>query len=212
MGSTAISAQGTLVQVSSGSGGAKTVSGLALGNPTIVTATAHGFNNGDVVTFASLGGNTTLNGKTLVVKNKTTNTFAVDVDTTGGTAYTTGGTATPSTFTKIGNAKQFNGLDGSASEQDVSNFDSTGKEFILGLYDGGNMTVDLDIDMNDAGQQSARAACQGSLKKTVKFTFPDASTLTFDAFVKKFTITGGVDKTITGQISLRITGAYTVTP
>jgi hypothetical protein len=105
--STAILANGTLIQIATGTGGAKTVTGLALGFPTIVTSAAHGLNNGDVVTFAALAGNTTLNGLTLSIKNVTTNTFAVDVNTTGGAAWTSGGTATPVTFSTIGNAKSF---------------------------------------------------------------------------------------------------------
>jgi len=80
MASTAISAQGSTVQIASGTSGAKTITGVAVGNPTIITSTAHGLVNGDVVTFAGLTGTDAalLNGQTFVVKNKTTNTFAVD--------------------------------------------------------------------------------------------------------------------------------------
>ena len=56
MPSTAISAQGTLLSIGTGTGGAKTITGVVVGNPTLITATAHGFNNGDVVTIAALTG------------------------------------------------------------------------------------------------------------------------------------------------------------
>ena len=73
MPSTAISAQGSIVQIATGSGGAKTITGVAVGNPTILTSAAHGFSNGDVVTFAALTGADAalLNGQTLVVRDKT---------------------------------------------------------------------------------------------------------------------------------------------
>ena len=98
MTSTAISAQGSVLSIGTGSGAAKTISGISLGNPTIITATAHGFANGDVVTLAGLTGAdaAVLNGQTVSVRNVTTNTFAVYIDTTGKT-ITPAGTATSAT-------------------------------------------------------------------------------------------------------------------
>ncbi|MBK7592267.1 MAG: phage tail protein, partial [Betaproteobacteria bacterium] len=42
MASTAISAQGTIVQIATGTGGAKTITAVTVGYPAIVTSTAHG--------------------------------------------------------------------------------------------------------------------------------------------------------------------------
>lgn len=77
----------------------KTISGATKANPVVITATAHGFSNGDHVIIASVGGMTELNGVTGIVANKTTNTFELtDVDgtninSTAFTTYTSGGTA-----------------------------------------------------------------------------------------------------------------------
>ena len=97
MASTAISAQGAVLSIGTGSGGAKTISGVTVGYPTLLTATAHGFNNGDVVALAALTGAdaASLNGLTVTVKYKSTNAFYVDVDTTGKTITPGSGTATP---------------------------------------------------------------------------------------------------------------------
>ncbi len=76
---------------------AYTSGGIAMkvGSIPTVTATAHGFSNGNVVYFASLGGSTELNGNGYTIANKTTDTFdLVGVDGSLVTAYTTGGTAT----------------------------------------------------------------------------------------------------------------------
>ena len=83
--STAISAQGSTLQIGTGSGGAKTITAIAVGNPTVVTATAHGFSNGDVVAVAGVTGADAalINGFSWVVKYKTANTFAVELDSTG---------------------------------------------------------------------------------------------------------------------------------
>lgn len=212
MTSTAKSAQGAILQIGTGSGGAKTITAIAIGNPTIITSTAHGFNNGDVVTFASIVGTiaAALNGLTFTVYNQTANTFAVQVNSLT-LAYTSGGTATPTTFTAIANFKGFSGFDGQASEVDVTNFASTGKEFLLGLVDGGSLKCDLDIDNGDAGQIACHAAQNSSAIKSFKLILPTGATPTysFTAFVKQFTTQGAVDAAVKGSLSLRISGGYT---
>ena len=79
----------------------KTITGATAANPVVITSTAHGLSNGDEVYIAGVGGMTQLNGRNLLVANTAANTFqltdmnGVNVDGTGYTAYTSGGTATP---------------------------------------------------------------------------------------------------------------------
>lgn len=71
-----------------------TISGATQANPCVITATAHGFSNGDIVYIASVSGMTQLNGKIYTVGGATANTFQLTgVDSTGYTAYTSGGFA-----------------------------------------------------------------------------------------------------------------------
>lgn len=76
---------------------AVTVTGLTQADPGVVTAVAHGFLDGDTVYFTDVGGMIEVNGSTYVVANKTDDTFELtdsdgnDVDTSGFTAYTSGG-------------------------------------------------------------------------------------------------------------------------
>ena len=76
-----------------------TISGATQANPVVITATAHGYSNGDEISISSVGGMTELNGKKYLVANKTTNTFEItdvdgnNIDGTGFTAYTSGGVA-----------------------------------------------------------------------------------------------------------------------
>lgn len=212
MASTAISAQGSILQVGNGTGSAKTISGVAVGFPTILTITAHGFANGDVVALAALTGADAalLNGQSVVVQNKTTNTIAVNIDTTGKTITAGSGTATPVQWTQVKNLKAFSGFDGQASELDVSNLDSAAKEFRLGLVDNGNLQIELDYDNTDAGQLVLLAAQQGSLAKQFKLTLPDTKTASFVAYTRKFPISGGVDQVLKRtSVELRISGAIT---
>lgn len=77
---------------------AKNVSAITQANPGIITATAHGFNNGDWIFGQAVGGMTEFNGLIWIVQNKTTNTFTltdlfgVQVNTNVFPPYTSGGT------------------------------------------------------------------------------------------------------------------------
>lgn len=211
MTSTAISAQGSILQIGTGAGGAKTITAIALGNPTILTAAAHGFNNGDVVALAGLTGTNAavLNGLSCVVTNKTTNTWAVQVDTTGLT-ITASGTATPNTWTAINNLKTFSGFDGQASELDRTSLTSVAKEVVLGLVDFGQFSFDVDYDYNDAGQAAVLAAQVSGALKNFKLTLPDSHVASFSAYVKKLPMAGGVDQIVKRSgANLRISGAVT---
>ena len=79
--------------------GDKTISGATQANPVVITATSHGYSNGDEISITSVAGMTELNNKRYLVANKTTNTFEItDVDGTningtGFTAYASGGVA-----------------------------------------------------------------------------------------------------------------------
>jgi len=77
----------------------KTVSAITKANPGVVTATSHGFDNGDLVFISSVVGMTEVNSKYFKVASKTTNTFELqdvdgtNVNTSGFTTYSSGGTA-----------------------------------------------------------------------------------------------------------------------
>jgi hypothetical protein len=217
MASSAISAQGAVLSIGTGSGGAKTITAVAVGFPTIFTSSAHGFSNGDNVTFSSnfAGANAAaLNGLTnLVVTNKTTNTFAIDIDTTGLTITAGTATATPTTFTTVNNVKSYTGFDGSASELDKTNLSSTAKEFALGLVDPGQFSIEVDVDMNDSGQAALRAKQQSGAISNFKLVLPGAVsnlTYTFTGYVKKFDQKGGVDQIVKASVDIRISGTVTL--
>lgn len=209
MTSTAISAQGSTLKVSSSTGSAATISGIVLGNPTIIDATAHGFSNGDVVTFAAIVGTTVLNGQTLVVKDVTPNTFAVEANTLGGTAYTSGGTATPAAWTQVNNFKTIKGFDGKTAKLDATNLSSLAKEYRAGLIDPGMFSFDVDVDVSDAGQVALQNYRANATLANFKLTLPNAHTATFTGFVESFPWDGGVDKILSATVSIIITGPVT---
>lgn len=211
MPSTAISAQNTKFEIETGSGGAKTITAIQIGNPTIITSAGHGQSSGNVVDLASITGTVSslLNGKSFVITNVTANTFAIQIDSTG-SAYTSGGTATPKAYTEIANVKSYSGFDGAASEIDVTNLRSTAKEKRLGLQDFGKFSMNINPDFDDAGQNALRTAKGAGAQKNYKVTYPNNKVASFAAFVKSTPESGGVDAVIDGSVELTITGAVTL--
>jgi Lambda phage tail tube protein, TTP len=190
MPSTAISAQGSTVSIGTTTGSALTITAVSLTNPCRVTLSAvTALNKGDVITIAGVVGTTQLNGNSFVVQYIEPTTKIVTLaglDATGYTTYTSGGTATPVQWTKISNVKSYSGFDGSASEIERTNFDSTAKEFILGLFDPGAFAIEVDQDNSDAGQLALMTALVTGVAKSFKLILPNGNTATFTAYVKKF--------------------------
>ena len=77
--------------------GDKTITGITQANPAVVTASSHGYSDGDEVLISGVVGMTEVNGKRFLVADKTTNTFelqdkdGVDINSTSFTAYSSGG-------------------------------------------------------------------------------------------------------------------------
>lgn len=208
MSNTAISTQGSYLQVATGSGSPLTISSIAEGDPTICTSAAHGLALGDVVTISGATAPTGLDA-TFPVIAKTTNTFAIPLDTTGAAALAGSPVATPVTWTKIANFKTVKGFDGKVAKLDATNLGSVAKEYVPGLYDPGQFTFDVDVDMADPGQIALRNFLYSAAVVSFKLTLPNGHTATFTAFVETFPWDGGVDKLLAANVNLMITGPVT---
>ena len=206
MPSTAVSAQGTKLELGT-TAASKTITAITQANPVRITATAHAFAEGTIVKIAAVAGMTQINGKVGSVKVVDANNFELPgIDSTSFTAYTSGGTATP-TRVKVGNVKSYNGFDGQAAEIDVTNFDSTGKEYRTGLQDFGSVSIDFDVDDADDGQQALRGArANTGTASLFVLTLRNGKTRTFNALVRQFSETGAVDDVAKGTASIRVTG------
>ena len=212
--STAISAQGTVVQIATGTGGAKSASAIALGYPTIITATSHGLANGDVFAATLFTGTNaaSINGYNWTVLYKTTHTVAIALDSTALTITFTGGTLTPVTYTAVGNVKTISDIEsGSASEIDVTHLASTAKEFRLGLVDNGSFSMAMDHANSDAGQAALQARRLDGVVVNMKVILPSGTTPTasFSALVKKFSKSAAVDGVVGATCDVRVNGAVT---
>lgn len=80
-------------------GSPKTITAITQASPGVLTSNSHGLNDGEEIYITGVGGMTELNGRNFKVAGATTNTFELEdlfgnaIDTTGFTAFTSGGTA-----------------------------------------------------------------------------------------------------------------------
>lgn len=202
-----IESQGTKLEISGTSGSAVTGCTPAAGNPTIFTKTSHGLSDGDVVTISGVTGDNAADlNKVWVVKYTTTSTFAVDCDSTGFTGMGSAAVATPLAWLEIGEVTDWDGPGGSATMYETTHLRSTAKEKKIGLMDEGQLTLSINWEPSDNGQQAARTARANRTEKSFRLTYTDNSTATFDGYVMGMSSSGGVDNKVSGSITIEISG------
>jgi len=109
----------------------------------------------------------------------------------------------------IGGVVSFSFGDGQATDIDVTTLASTAKEWRQGLQDFGDCTLELQRDPTDVGQAALAASLAAQTVKEMVITLPGGDIATFNAYVKSISSTGGVDATVTGTASLKVTGTIT---
>lgn len=209
MASAAISAQGSKMYIGSGTTGAKTITAITQAYRAQVTSSAHALEVGDRVTFAAVVGMTEINTLVGTVIAKDTNTFVVNIDSRAFTAYASDGTATPVEWTQIKQVQTFSWEDGEGPDIDITDLDSTSKEYLVGLQDPGNFSVGLTVNSDDPGQVACVAAKTSGDIKDFKIELPNSKLRNFSGIVKSMPETGGVDSAFTGSMSIRISGEVT---
>jgi predicted secreted protein len=128
---------------------------------------------------------------------------------TQGTSFTIG--SGPGTV--VGDVVSWAGPRFARGEINVTHLQSTAMEYLAGLKDAGEFTMNVNFNLGDAGQQAIWTALNSNTPAPVKVEFPDpGGSFTFNAIVKGFESAGNADDKITGAITLRITGDVTWAP
>jgi len=202
-----IAAQGTKVRISTTEGAAIPITAATKASPCVLTAT-NTLVVGDIIRVTGVAGMTELNNRAFVVGAVTGTSITLKgIDSTGYTTYVSGGSAYKQTMTDIGSIKGFDGFDGQASEIDVTDLDSVAKEYLIGLQDFGNVSLDIGLLASDAGQTAMKKAKDSGAAKVFTITTKAGPVAAFLAYVKSFTTSGSPDSSLKGKTALRITGA-----
>lgn len=118
----------------------------------------------------------------------------------------------PETYSTIGKLTEIPSirLTGPKTAIDITNLDSTTKEEADGLADYYDVTFTGNLDDSDTGQGQMRTDLAAGTENEFVLTLTDSSpatTLTFDARVTDFSISGGMDDILKFSLTLRVNPA-----
>lgn len=117
-------------------------------------------------------------------------------------------------FTTIGEVTNIKGPSEKASQLDATSFDSTAMEYIAGLSDAGEITIDMNFVGSDAQQQGLRTDLRNGTLRNFKLKLNDhattPTTVTFAAIVTAAPeLSGSVNQVMKASATLRISGSAT---
>ncbi len=200
-------AQNSYISVSTATAAADVITAITAASPPVVTATAHGITNGAIVSISGVVGMVEVNDRAFVVANQATNTVELKgVEGLAYSAYTSGGSMIAHTMTEVGEVKSISGFDGTSSEIDVTHLRSRAKEFLQGLQDFGNVTLNLNTK-TDTGQARLRALKAGQTVGTFSVNDSEGLVAAFRGNVMSFNFDlSGADAAEMSSVTIRVTG------
>ena len=156
---------------------AKTITGITKAAPGVVTATAHGYSNGDFL-YLEINGMYQLNGKVVRVVNIATDTFQIEgtsggtgIDTTGYDTFTSGSAYKLTFGTSITTATDVSGGDATIDFIETTTIHVNQRTQIPGLPPPISYTMNHLWDISDAGQIALKTASDAQAQRAFRFTF-----------------------------------------
>lgn len=205
--------QGSHIKVLTGYRGGSpfaAITGITAADPPVVTSAGHGLSNGDVVYIDNVAGTVEVNQSLYIVANKATDTFELyGVKGATWTAYTSGGTFDPGTFSEFCEVTSGpNRTGGSKTETPATTVCSTEEEFEVGIGGQGTMAIAYNYAPLTSTVQVAMDAFDRSGDiMAIKVQLPkNGGTITRLGFVQQTSEQGQVNGIWTASANLRLTG------
>lgn len=159
------------VAMESAKAGAKTITGITKASPGVVTSTAHGYSNGDIL-LLSIQGMYQLDNKVVRVASVATDTFQLEgIDTTNFDTFTSGSAYKITLGTSVTSATNITSGGGNFDMIDTTTIHVNAKTQSPGLPNPTTFSMDHLWDPTDAGQIALKAASDIQAMKCFKFTF-----------------------------------------
>lgn len=160
------------IEMQSTLGSNLTISGITKANPGVATSTAHGLTNGDVVVFSGIAGMTELEGQAVRVANKTTDTFELEgINTTSYGTFTSGIANEVTAWTTISQVQSIEAEQANPNRIDVTTLADNEKQYVFGLADTANITLNALYDPALASHIAIKAASDANSSRVFRFTF-----------------------------------------
>lgn len=159
---------------------------LTQANPGVVTINMHGFANGDYLICTSIDGMVELDGQIVRVANVTTNTFELEgLDTTAFGAMV----ASSTTFKKItawstlSNSTNLTMPDGDPAKLDATRLISKKKEYLYGLPDAPDGSINTVYDPQIAAVSKIKTATRTNSPMAMRLTWANGYKTAWNSYV-----------------------------
>jgi hypothetical protein len=177
---------GSLISIGSAVGTATATTILTNANPCVVTATAHGLANADIVIITS--GWSRINGKVFRVANITANTFELEgLNTTSTSIYSAGsGTGTftkVTTFTQITQILSTSSTGGEQRYLAYQFLEADNEVEIPTVRSGGGFNMDIGDDPSLPGYVAVAAANDDRVPRALRVLTPNGAKLYYYGYV-----------------------------
>ena len=199
---------GSLVAIASGYGAPVTITAITNADPGVVSATAHGFTNADLVEVTS--GWSRLTDKVVRVSGSLTNTFNLEgIDTTTTSIYPSGGgIGSAREITGFTQLAQITGSTSTGGEQqflDYQFLEADAQKRIPTFKSPAGITFTVADDPSLPGYILAKAANDDRVPRAVRVTLSNGATLLYNAFISLSTIPSlTVNELMTVEVTLSL--------
>lgn len=185
------------------------ITGITKASPPVVTATAHGLADGDVVRITGVVGMTELNNGVYIINVLNANTFELlGVDATGYGTYASGGGIDEATLSNWCEITGYNRTGGTSPEKPRTTICSNAREFALGLPDYGTTQIDYFFAPQTTIQLAMQSFYESGNIIAVRVILPNSGgTMVQLGYVQQTSEQAAVDGDWTGSMTLRNTGA-----
>ncbi len=116
----------------------------------------------------------------------------------------------------VAEIRTITGPKNSSAEINVTNFDSEGdyNEFIAGMLDAGEITLSMNFVPADTGQVAFNTDFNARETRAWELTLPDTGdcVIAGNGYVKSYDIDASTTDAVKLNVTIRCTGATTVTP
>lgn len=128
-----------------------------------------------------------------------------------GTLFKVASAGAPSTHVTVGEVTDISGPGLSADVHDVTNMDSTYAEKVVGLLDGGEVSLSMNFLPTNTQHKSALADLASGALRSMQIVWIDGpTTWSFSGFVTKYEPSASVGGKLGASMTVKISGAVTL--
>jgi hypothetical protein len=170
------------VEVAKTFGSPISIGSVSKASPAVCTSTAHGLSNGDVILITCTG-MAEINGQAVRVAGVTTNTFQLEgVDSTNYTTFLTGSCRKITSWDTASSSTGINAQQGQPNRIDVTTLFDTERQYVFGLPDSPELTIEGLLDPSGAATQTVRKASETNAMIPLRITFADGTQMIVNTY------------------------------